>query len=81
MIGMQILITAITRQLDFNTLKGYFVIILNIFMFTTFSCLNFQLSRPIFHVKSTCVEQFRNRECLSLCLGDVKKVLYALGLG
>lgn len=75
MISMQILIATITRQLDFNTLKGYFVIILNIFMFTTFALLNFKLSRPIFNGESAYVEQFRNREWLSLYLGDVKKSL------
>ena len=72
-ISMQILITIITRQLDFNTLKGHFVIILSMVMFTTFPCLNFKLSRPIFNVKSACVEQFRN-QWFSLHLGDIKKV-------
>lgn len=60
-ISMQILVTIIIRKLDFSTLRGYFAIILNVFMFSTFSCLNFKLSRPIFNVKSACVEQFRNR--------------------
>lgn len=72
-ISMQILLTIIIRQLDFNTLKGHFVIISSMVMFTTFPCLNFKLSRPIFNVKSACVEQFRN-QWFSLHLGDVKKV-------
>lgn len=60
MISMQIVNTTITRQLDLNTLKGYFVIILHIFMFTAFSCLSFKLSRLIFNGKYASVEQFRN---------------------
>lgn len=71
-ISMQILITIIIRQLDFNTVKGHFVNIPSIVMFTTFPCLNFKLSRPIFNVKSACGEQFRNR-WFSLHLGDIKK--------
>lgn len=60
-ISMQILIAIIIRQLDFNALPGYFVIIPSLFMFIMFSRLNFKLSRPIFNVKSAGVGQFRNR--------------------